>query len=282
MLLHACAVKQNINLATSTPPVKTYSQPRVVLVLGSGGVRGYAHLGVLQALEEANIPVDAIVGTSAGSVIATLYADNQSFQKTYDIMMPAGFWDFADVGNLAGSGGIIKGHQLQKFMTQHMNARNFNELQKKVIVAATDMETGELYPIENGPIAPAVVASSAIPGVVKPISLNGRTLIDGGVLSPVPVELARKLHPKIIIAVDISKKTGGNKPSSAVGDVDSAFYIMGQRLTQISLNDADVVISPKIGDVSLFDISKKRELYLAGLHAARQEIPKIRKLLEEA
>jgi NTE family protein len=196
--------------------------------------------------------------------------------------MPAGFWDFADVGNLSGSGGIIKGHQLQKFMNQHMTAHNFNELQKRVIVAATDMVTGELYPIDNGPIAQAVVASSAIPGIVKPINLNGHTLIDGGVLSPVPVELARKLHPRIIIAVDISKRSGAGKATSTVDVVDSAVYIMGQRLTQMSLNDADVVISPKIGDVSLFDISKKREMYLAGLHAAREEIPKISRLLEQA
>jgi len=285
LFLSACASqsKQEVPVPATAPVVtKTIQHPRIALVLGSGGVKGYAHLGVLQALEEANISVDVLVGSSAGSVVASLYADNQSFKKTFDIMMPAGFWDYADVGNLSGSGGIVKGYQLQRFMIEHMQARQFHELHKKVIIATSDMNTGKLYPIESGPIAPAVLASSAIPGAVKPVNLYGRTLIDGGVTSPVPVELAMKLHPKLIIAVDLSTKTSNKAPTSAMGVVDSAIHMMGRRLAEVSLSGADVVISPKVGDVNLFDIRKKQEMYLAGLSAARQQIPKIRQLLAEA
>ncbi|MBX3708853.1 MAG: patatin-like phospholipase family protein [Gammaproteobacteria bacterium] len=243
-------------------------------------MRGYAHLGVLQALEEAHIPVDVLVGSSAGSIVASLYADNQSFKKTYAIMMPAGFWDYADIGNLSGAGGIITGYQLENFLVSHMHARNFDQLQKKVIIATTDMETGKLYPIESGPVAPAVLASSAIPGAIKPVQLYGHRLIDGGVLSPVPVELAKKLHPKIIIAVNLSTKSTNDSPTSALGVLNSAMYIMSMRLTEISLKEADVVISPKVGDVNVFDLTKKHEVYLAGLQATREQIPTIRKLLE--
>lgn len=284
LTLIACAVRQpDIAIPHSPPPIKKAAHPpRVALVLGSGGVRGYAHLGVLQALEEANIPVDVIVGCSAGSIVASLYADNQSFRKTYDIMMPAGFWDYADISNLTSGGGIISGYQLESFLLDHMKARNFGELKKKVIIATTDVSSGNLYPIESGPIAPAVLASAAIPGAVKPVKLYGRSLIDGGVVSPVPVELARKLHPRLIIAVNLSTKSSKPALDSALDVMDSAMYIMGKRMTAESLKKADIVINPKVGDVNIFDIRKKQELYLAGLSAARKQIPAIRRILAQA
>ena len=130
------------------------------------------------------------------------------------------------------------------------------------------------------PIAPAVLASAAVPGAVKPVDLYGHTLLDGGVLSPVPVEIARKLHPGLIIAVDLSQFTAA-PPKTAMEVMDSAYHIMGQRLTSVSIRGADVIISPKVGNVGLFDISKKHEMYLAGYNATRRQIPKIRKLLGE-
>jgi NTE family protein len=281
LTLTACAQKiPAIETPVAPPPSAKIAQaPRVALVLGGGGARGYAHLGVLQALEEANIPVDVVVGTSAGSIIAALYADNKSFQKTYDIMMPAGFWDFADLGNLSHPGGIIRGYKLENFLLKHMRARTFEQLPTKVIIATTDMDTGATFAIESGPIAPAVLASSAIPGAIKPVNLYGRTLVDGGVLNPVPVDLAARLHPKIIIAVNISPQYQNNKPVSSFGILNSTYKMMAQRITQDSLKGADVVISPDVGSTNAFDIRKKREMYLAGLAAARKEIPEIRKLL---
>ncbi|VVC75916.1 NTE family protein RssA [Aquicella siphonis] len=283
IFLTACAARQPvIDIPQTPPPVKKINRPpRVALVLGSGGVRGYAHLGVLQALEEAHIPVDVIVGCSAGSIVASLYADNQSFRKTYDIMMPAGFWDYADISNLTSGGGIVAGYQLETFLLQHMKARSFGELNTKVIIATTDVHSGKLYPIESGPIAPAVLASSAIPGAIKPVQIYGRALIDGGVISPVPVELASKLHPRLIIAVNLSTKSSQPALNSALDVLDSAMYIMGKRITDDSLKAADVVISPKVGDVNIFDIRRKKELYLAGLSAARKQIPAIRRLLAQ-
>ncbi len=280
--LTGCAATQpNIDVPSVPPPVqKVKTQPRVALVLGSGGSRGYAHLGVLQALEEAHIPVDVVVGSSAGSIVGALYADNQSFKKTYDIMMPAGFWDYADFANLSEPGGLIKGYQLENFLLAHMQVRSFDQLPKKLIIATTDLKTGKVYPIESGPVAPAVLASSAIPGAIKPVKLYGRLLIDGGVINPVPVDLARKLHPRLVIAVSLSTKKATDKtPTSALGVLDSAMYIMDQRLTEISLKGADVVIKPEVGDINFLDLRNKREMYLAGLSAARKKIPVIRKLL---
>lgn len=282
--LTACEQTQPTMVMPHTPPssFKRVEKTRVVLVLGVGGVRGYAHLGVLQALKEAHIPVDVIVGASAGSIVAALYADNQSFERTYRIMMPAGFWDYADIANFTEPGGIIKGSHLENFLLQHMQARTFAQLHKKLIIAATDAKTGKTYVIQSGAIAPAVLASAAVPGAVKPVHLYDHWLIDGGVSDPVPVDIAKKLHPKMIIAVNVSKTSDNKLPSTAYGYYGLAYDIMWQRLTAYSLKGADVVINPDVGDVNIFDMSKKQEMYLAGLSAARKQIPAIRRLLARA
>jgi NTE family protein len=263
--------------AVPPPPPKMTEPPRVALVLGSGGARGYAHLGVLQALEEAHIPVDVIAGASAGSIITALYADNGSAKKTFNIMMNAGFWDFADVKSV-GSTGAIVGLNLEYFLLRHMQARSFDQLHKRALIATTDMMTGKTYVIQSGPVAPAVLASAALPGVVKPIHLYGKWLIDGGVTDPVPVDVVKKLHPHLIIAVNLSKSSRHPLPGTAYGVYSTAYDIMWQRLTEDSLKGADIVISPDVGD-TLFDIDKKQELYLAGLTEGRKAIPAIRKLL---
>lgn len=276
----ACAIAPpHITVPLTPPPVpKMKTAPRVALVLGVGGVRGYAHLGILQALEEAHIPVDVIVGASAGSIVGALYADNQSFKKTYDIMMPAGFWDYADITNFSEPGGFIKGYNMQNFLLKNMHAKDFSQLHKKMIIATTDVKTGKMYAIESGPIAPAVLASAAVPGAIKPVFLYKHWLVDGGVSDPVPVELAKKLHPKLIIAVNLSSSANHVIPHSAYGFYGLAYDIMWQRLTAYSLKGADVVINPNVGDLNIFDIRKKQEAYLAGLAAARKQIPAIRKL----
>lgn len=263
--------------AVPPPPPKMTTSPRVALVLGSGGARGYAHLGVLQALEEAHIPVDLIAGSSAGSIISALYADNASAIKTYNIMMRASFWDFADTGSI-GSLGVVAGSHLENFLLKNMRARTFNELRKHALIATTDIYTGKPYLVQSGPIAPAVLASSALPGVVKPVKLYGHLLMDGGVTDPVPVDLVKPFHPAIIIAVSLSHTLFNQIPTTTYGVYSTAYNIMWQRLTINSLAGADVVISPDVGD-TIFSLDKKYEMYLAGLTETRKAIPAIRKLL---
>lgn len=280
IFLTACAESQYaVNVPATPPPVKLQTKsPRVALVLGCGGARGYAHLGILQALKEAHIPVDVIVGASAGSVVAALYADNDDFYHTYNVMMPAGFWDYADMRSL-GYTGVITGYQLENFLLENMHARDFNQLKTPVIIATTEIKTGNTFAIASGPIAPAVLASAAVPGAIKPVTMYGHTLVDGGVADPVPVDLAKKLHPKLIIAVNLIKLAANDEPASAYGNYELAYDIMWQRLTTLSLQGADIVISPEVGNVGTFDLSKKREMYLAGLEAGRKAIPAIRKAL---
>ena len=279
--LSGCAGKKPAIFIPPAPPptVKLAVRPRVVVVLGSGGARGYAHLGVLQALQGAHIPVDALVCASAGCVVGALYADNQNPRKTYDIMMRAGFWDFADIANFPSPRGIIEGYHLEKFLLKHMQARTFRQLKIKLIIATTDLKTGQTYPIASGPVAPAALASSALPGAVQPVRLYGHQLIDGGVSDPVPVNLAKTLHPEVIIAINIARQLKPAVPILALHIYSRAYSIMWQHLTDASLKGADIIIRPKVGEVGTFDIGKKYQMYLAGFHAGKKAIPRIKQLL---
>lgn len=264
---------------TPPPPAKLTGKPQVVVVLGSGGARGYAHLGVLQALHKAGVPINAIICASAGCIVGALYADNKNPKRTYDIMMHAGFWDFADVSNIPSPGGIIEGYHFEKFLLRNMHAKIFRQLKIKLIVATTNLKTGMTYPIESGPIAPAVLASAALPGAVQPVHLYGHVLVDGGVADPIPVNLAAKLHPTVIIAVNIAKQLPKHIPIGALDIYSRGYSIMWQHLTNYSDKNADIVIRPQVGKVGTFAIGKKYPMYLAGFQAAEKMMPKIKQLL---
>lgn len=279
-----CAgTRPNIKIPAQQPrPKPMLHRPQVALVLGAGGARGYAHLGVLQVLHEAHIPIDLIVGASAGSFVGSLYADNTDPKKTYDIMMKAGFWDLADIGNLPNAQGIIEGYHFQKFLMQHMKAHWFRQLKIKLVTAATNLKTGKTYVIQAGPVPPAVLASAAVPAAVVPQHLYGHVLTDGGVTDPVPVALAKKFHPKIIIAVNIGQVLRPVIPRTSYGIYNRAYAIIFNRLTTLSLKGADVVIRPNVGDVNTFNMDDKYQMYLAGYRAAKAALPTIKQRLREA
>ena len=279
-LIGCAGLRPPLAIPNTPPPVPTPSTPpKVVLVLGSGGARGYAHLGVLQALQEAGIPINTIVCASAGCVVGALYADNANARKTFDIMMHAGFWTFADVSNLPNPSGIVEGYHLEKFLLRHMHAVTFNQLKIKLITATTDLKTGKTYAIASGPIAPAILASAALPGLVQPVHLYGHVLIDGGVADPVPTGIAKQLNPTIIIAVNVGQQLPPRLPKAAWDIYARAYNIMWQHLTEASEQDAQIIIRPHVGQVGTFDLNQRYQMYLDGLHAAQKEIPAIKKLL---
>ncbi len=283
LLLCNCAgFAPKIDIPKTPPPAtKLKHRPRVALVLGSGGARGYAHIGVLQVLHAAHIPVDLIVGASSGSLVGAFYADSQNPQQVYQTLIHAGFFDFADISNIPNMRGIIKGHHLEKFILAHTHARRFKQLPIKLVVATTDLSNGQTYVIQSGPIAPAILASTALPGAIIPPTLYGHTLIDGGVVDPVPVDIAKRFHPKIIIAVNISKHLPKDLPYSAAGIYNRAYDFMWRRLTRLSTDGATLVIHPKVGTVGTFDLDDKYQMYLAGYKAAKRALPKILKILKQ-
>jgi NTE family protein len=266
---------------TMPKPLKMTKQPCVALVLGAGGARGFAHAGAVKVLENAGIPIDLIVGTSVGSFYGALLADSGDANIAGQIMLSANFWNIADIANTPSLSGLMQGYRYQKFLLHHMQARWFNQLKIPLVVVAADLETGKIVVISSGPVAPAAEASSAIPGAVKPAYLYGHVLVDGGMLDPIPVNVAKRYQPKVIIAINISQQLSSYVPYTAVGVYDRSFDLSWRQLSRLSVRDADIIIRPHVGAIGTFEVEKKYKLFYEGEIAAYNALPAIKKILRE-
>lgn len=255
------------------------SPPRVVLVLGSGGARGLAHVGVLQALEEARVPLDLIVGTSAGSIVGSIYADHADAAALRAIFANVTPQDFIDFSFRHIFNGPIKGDKLADFLETNLQARDFRDLKIPFVAVATDFGAGEVLPLTSGPLVEAVHASAALPPYLRPVQLDGRTLVDGGVTAPLPVNVALKYKPDIVIAVDVSGALPAKILTNDVSTVARAYSITLDVLCQLNGQNADVVINPDVDGATTFKFTDPTVLFDAGAKAANEALPKIKRLL---
>lgn len=268
------------------PEPKAIRNIDVALVLGAGGSRSLAHLGVIEVLEENHIPINLIVGSSAGSLIGVLYADTLNAQKLKEKVLFLKRDDLIDlsfrgfVGTPLTLTGPIPGLRLQKFLVDNLSAKKFEDLKIPVIAVATNMDTNCIELIQAGPIAPAINASSALPPFFAPVSLYGHTLVDGGVIAPVPVQIAKSFHPKIVIAVDIGTPPPFHTLGNAFELLNRALHISFYELSLMQSKLADVVIHPDMIGYGTFDDNFNFAMYEAGRVAAFKALPLIKKKLK--
>lgn len=260
-----------------TPP----SSPKVAVVLGGGGSKGLAHLGVLRELEEAGIHPDLIVGCSSGALIGALYADWPDVTRLEKILLNLKRRDLLDISFFAFRFGLVRGESLEKFLKKTLNANCFSALKIPLIVVATDLYTGELLEFGGGPLIPALCSSSAIPGVFQPVYYLGRHLVDGGTVSPIPVQVAKKYGPQVIIAVDVGEKLSEKQPGHFVGIAKRGFSISYRQLSKESTKGADVLIQMNFEDLGMFSDQYNREIYEYGRLKARESLPFIRQVISE-
>jgi NTE family protein len=248
--------------------------PRVGLALGGGAARGFAHIGVLQVLDEQGIKADLIVGTSAGSVVATLYAAGKSPTELATMAMTL---DESSITDWIFPGrSLLKGEALAKFVRGATGGKTIEGMRLPLGIVATDLGNGQPILFRRGDPAVAVRASSAVPAVFEPVKIGGREYIDGGAVSPVPVRYAKQMGADLVIAVDISTVPEGQPTKGAVDILMQTFNIMGRAISQLELEDADVVIRPKLEGVGSTDFSARRLAILAGREAALMALPQIR------
>ncbi|PWU07079.1 MAG: hypothetical protein C5B43_00855 [Verrucomicrobia bacterium] len=267
------------------PFEKSKKKIEVALVLGGGGARGIAHVGVLEVLEKEGIPIDLIVGTSAGAVVGALYGSFYDVHKVKSMLLGLNKWDVLDISMCSmwrmvyEASGPISGYALQKFLKETIPETNIEELRIPFAAVAVDIETSSPFIMRSGPIAPAVHASAAIPPFFAPVKLYGKTLVDGGVALPVPVSVAKEYNPKLIIAVNISSPP---KKGELEGCVDLSYrslVVSYYVLSNMQSQQADVVIHPELDGFGLFDDKNKEEVYRRGLAAAQAAIPAIKEKL---
>jgi len=258
----------------------------VALVLGGGGAKGFAHVGVLEVLEEEGIPVDLIVGTSAGALIGGLYAGLQDAQIVKGKVMSLKKWDIMDLSissmmqMMFTASGPVSGFNLERFFVNNLPQERIEELEIPFAAVAVDVETSEPVVLRSGPVAPAVHASAAIPGFFTPVKLYGRTLMDGGALLPVPVEVARDYEPKVIIAVDICAPADRGKAYNSMDVMYRALCISYYELARKQSKLADINIHPNMEGFGMFDDDRNEDIYMRGVLAARSALPAIKAKLE--
>lgn len=280
LALSGCATTTGeIAVAAKVPPVAKPPAPKVALVLGGGAVRGFAHIGVIKTLEAHGIVPDMVVGTSAGSVVGALYAGGYS---GFELQKVAFQLEQETIGDLVmPDRGFVKGEMLQNYINRALQSRPIERLNRTFAAVATDLQSGEVMVFRRGNTGMAVRASSSIPGVFQPVSIGGKEYVDGGLVSPVPVRIARGMGADIVIAVDISSKPRFGKVNDTIDIFMQAFNIMGQTIGRYELAEADVVIRPQIGAVGATEFDQKHLAIMEGEKAALAALPLIRSKLQQ-
>jgi NTE family protein len=255
-------------------------RPVVALALGSGGDRGFAHIGVIKALEAGGIKVDIVLGTSAGSVVGALYAggyDGAALEKLALEMDREKLKDF-DFSRR----GYVRGEQLQDFINRALKNRSIEQLDKPFVAVATQLGSGKSVAFNRGNTGMAVRASSSIPGVFYPVMIAGEEYVDGDLKQPVPVTLAREMGADFIIAVDISQQPKDHPELKDIIDIlKQSLRIMRQSILSQELESAQVVIRPEIGITPELDATSKLRLIRIGEEATTAALPMIREWLQK-
>jgi NTE family protein len=258
-------------------PKAPQAAPRFALALGGGAARGFAHVGVISVLEQAGLIPDLVVGTSAGSLVGALYASGLNAKALGDLSrsmdeVSLGDWNI-------GSRSVIKGEALQSLVNQAVKGRKIENFPKQFAAVATDLFNGSMKVFLSGDAGLAVRASSSVPSVFAPVTIDGRDYVDGGLSSPIPVSVCRALGAKIVLAVDISSKPSFQATDTLAQVLLQTFAIMGQNLGAGELRLADMVINPEIAEISAVGFAQRQLAIDEGANAMRKKLPELQKIL---
>jgi NTE family protein len=262
---------------TATPeglPRPPARPPRIGLALGGGAARGFAHIGAIQVLEEAGIRPDLVVGTSAGSLVAALYASGKSGQElaaTALTMDEGAITDWA-----FPSRGVIRGEALARYVREQTGSRLIEQMKLPLGIVATDLDSGAGVLFQRGDTGVAVRASSAVPAVFQPVKIGDREYVDGGLVSPVPVRYARQMGAELVIAIDISSPPDGNPTSDSFKLLMQTVAIMMRSINRLELREADVVFRPVLTGVDSADFNSRVRAIRAGREVAVQMLPQLK------
>ncbi|MDD3607340.1 MAG: patatin-like phospholipase family protein [Candidatus Moranbacteria bacterium] len=256
-------------------------QPKIGLALGSGGARGLAHIGVIKVLEENNIPIDFIAGSSIGAMVGGFYASGLNIKELEEIALGTDWRRiFSTLLEPSFKKGLIGGEKLKTFIEQHTDRKNFETCKIPFAAVATDLKTGEIVVLDEGEMAPAIRASISIPLIFKPVEINGRTLADGGLSAPVPTEVARNMGADIVIAVNLDKHYYDKQWNPGWYDVaNDSLSILRHHLALLNTVNADIVVEVNTGKTFWYKFVNGRDKILAGEKATKEMLPKLQKMI---
>jgi NTE family protein len=262
------------------PPVVAKRPPKIGLALGGGAARGFAHVGVIAALEEAGIKVDLVTGTSAGSLVGAIYASGKNAAQLQEVALKMEEAEITDWTLPFFNRGILRGEALSNYINRQVNNKLIESLPIPLGIVATDLRSGQGVLFRQGDTGQAVRASSSVPSVFNPVKIGDREYVDGGLVAPVPVRFAKQMGAELVIAVDISAAPEGNTADGTVAVLLQTFAIMGKSINEYALQGADLVIRPELVGVKGGDFTAKRRAIDAGKAAMQRQIPQLKALIE--
>jgi NTE family protein len=282
LILAGCGSFVGAPVAPEVTPVAAKRMPRIGLALGGGAAKGFAHVGVIAVLEEAGLRPSYVVGTSAGSLVAALYASGKSsaeLQKAALAIEEVAITDW--MLPLVGRG-MFRGDALGRYVNEAVGGRLLDQMSIPLGVVATDLGNGQAMLFRRGDTGTAVRASSAVPGVFVPVRISGRDYVDGGLVAPVPVRFTRQMGAELVIAVDISTVPEENTANDTLQILLQTFSIMGRSINQHELKDADIIIRPSLVGLKSADFSARLKAIEAGRAAMLAALPALRLKLDAA
>lgn len=255
------------------------SKPDVALVLGGGAFHGMAHVGAIKVMEDAGIPIDLIVGTSAGSMVGAMYADNPHIDSLIPLAMKTTAKDVFDFSLFRSREGFVSGQKLQDYLHRYLRSENIENMVIPFVAVTTDIEKGNSVALSTGPIAPSVNASCAIPGIFEPVKMYGTTFVDGGVLDGVPVDVARRFNPKVIIAISIMAFDTVIDINNYKQVFERAYVVAAHNVSKNNMKYADIHIAPDLKGMPLLSGKSNEKMYNLGMQATKEALPEILEIL---
>ena len=266
------------NLVDFSKIKQNEQRPIVALALGSGGARGYAHIGVIEELEKAGIQPDLIVGTSAGSIVGSIYASGVSAAELRQIALDMKPNDVRDIK--IAMKGFFDGKKVQDYVNKNVKQRPLQELKIPMYVVATELQQGKRTVFNYGDTGQAVRASVSIPSMFIPAQIADEEYVDGGLVSPVPVEVARELGADIVIAVNILAQPIHTETTNVWGLFNQNINIMQNRLAKEELKYADIVIQPDLREKAhIFDVRGREKTMDAGAVAMQEKLDALKQII---
>jgi len=262
-IMASCTLKEIQPPPVVQPPLQPPPKPaKIALVLGAGSSKGFAHVGVLKILESNKIPIHMIIGTSVGGLVGSFYAYGVDAFQLQRLSFSVEKGDVVDL--TIPDNGFIKGEKLEEFVNKTVKYTPIEKLKIPFYAVTTDLQSGQEIVFGKGNTGAAVRASCSIPGIFRPVKIGEKMFVDGGVVSPVAVGVAKRYGADVVIAVDISSDVGPILPGSTIETILQSFNIMYSKLASHQLSQAEVVIRPKVGHIGSADFSKRHEAILEG------------------
>lgn len=265
------AMAQNKTKKVSSP---AKGAPNLAIVFGSGSAKGFAHIGVIKAFEEAGIEPNLIVGTSAGALVGGLWAAGYNATMMEDYATKVKEADIIDLGTTSKRG-IVSGDTFQNYLNTLTKKRTIEQLNTRFTAVTTSFKSGDPYLFNDGDLAFAIRASCSIPGVFNPAKLNGTEYVDGGLVSPVPVKVAKDLGASFVIAVDVNRAPLNTQPVGIFEQIMHSFDVMGRSLAKLEAAQADILIQPNMSGIAGTDFNSRSQAIQLGYVAAKRLMPVI-------